>query len=697
MDNRKILKWFEMLLSFFILTSPLITQSYAGTDQQATGLKDIIRLHEHNENDQSLGLLLGTIPQDVDINSVIEINISAEKLPHDIYYKSKSPLRPEQQALLEAANRLQASADTLIQGLRLAAELETNDRGTKEFKNKASELQKHYKDSARVLIDYSNFITQQNIGTLAQRKTTFKQSLNYAAQEGKWEAVISAEIQWIIQELEKTGQDIIRESDPVALNLVAYHISNDKKTFIHLEHYDTLEQEVPQSIDKLNVVPSPEQAAKLREAYTKTKEIADKLNEIENRREQLKESLNIILKQHGIDLTELRDATKELQQELDKLTAFDWQAKLKAIQDRIDVALAGNPATAQKQKLQAINIRLQNMKVLWSALESKVANIKQLISAFSPRLDKAAIRGKDDPVAALLALMGQISSAQNAFDSIVQAINTLHVDAQAFAENTINLTNELTNLLEAINSKDIDAPTRAELKAIVSESFQPTITPVKVAAQRMYAAAADVLSHINNIKGEAKNNLNAYVATEIAPPDTTSFVPLIHAKNTWLDLRGVENRKDGSTVVIQASLYQLKQKSEKFIPSKLIDRETQTLRMLRYGYYGEYSVGLAYVFAENVIANQTAQHRGFAPQVSWVLRHRSWRESTESAHYVKKWYEYIGYGIHTVALDSNNDNQTEIGLGLTLSFMDDMFQLGYGKNLSTDRTYSFIATRLFNF
>lgn len=687
-----MLKWTGMLFQLFV-AFPLMAQPFADRNT-STGLKDIVRLQERTENGKTLGLALGTIPQDVDINSVIEVDISADQLINSLRYKSKTQLRPEQQALLEAANRLQASADILAEGLRLTAELEQTDRGTKKFKNTAREIQQHFRKSIPALRSYNEFITQHNIGASNRQRTSFIRRLDYAAKTGKWESVISDEIQWLIQELEKTGQSIIRDSEPVALNLVAYRILADQKTFIHLEHYDNFEPGIPQPFDKLNVVPSPDQVGKLRETYAKAKEISDKLNEIEDSREQLRESLNIILKQHGVNLAELEAATEEFQQKLDAASSIDWKMPLLTMRDRIEMALADSSSSPQKSKLLAVRTRLQRMESKFESLENRVVSIRQTISELSPRLDKAAMNGKSDPVAALLTVLDKVSTTQNTFEDIVNTMKSLANDTQALAVNTKNLSQELTDLLAAEN---IEETIKTELNAIASDFSQQTILPVHEAAQRVYSAVDDVLKRMKNVGVEAQQELNAYAATEIIPPDTSYFVPLIQAKNTWLDLREVKDNAEGSTVILQASLYHLKQEDGEYIPSKLIDKETQTLRILRYGHYGEYSVGLAYVLSDSNIAGQSVRNRGFAPQVSWVMHHRNWRDVNEPAYYVKNWHEHIGYGLHTVALDLNNDNETEIGLGITLSLIDELLQLGYGIDLSNDKKYYFIATRLFNF
>jgi hypothetical protein len=94
------------------------------------------------------------------------------------------------------------------------------------------------------------------------------------------------------------------------------------------------------------------------------------------------------------------------------------------------------------------------------------------------------------------------------------------------------------------------------------------------------------------------------------------------------------------------------------------------------------------------------QTRAFAPQVSWLLRHRAWQTpqaegDPQPFRSHRSLWKSVGVGLHTLSLDLDNDNQQELGLGLGVSFFNGFLQIGGGWDLGLDdEPYVFIGTRL---
>jgi len=696
-------KWNWIYLVMAILALPVQAQSSFGQAFLPNGLKDIIQLQEQTENGETLNLLLGTIPQDVDVNSVIKINISAGQLLQHSQFKSNVSLSPDHLALLDAADELQISVELLIKGMRLSAELTkmVKNRASDEFNVKAAKLQVINRKSSELIKKYLTLIAQPKYSALIQHDVAPIKRVNTAALEGRLAAVIATEIKLIITQLEKTGQTIVKNSRPIGLNLVACFSPcnpDDPTSRIHLEHYDSLELGVPKPIDKLNVVPSPEQVGKLKVTYAKTNEIAKKLNEIKNSREQLKSAMNIILKKNGIDLTKLKNATSLLKEELENLRSIEWGQQTETMLARVNIALESSPTPAQRSQLEKVKFSINSMNDTLAPLSIELRNISSLIRAFEPRLDKGVVLNGDDPLGGLLALIDQVDEKKKAFKEIKMALSSFKSNANNFTQTVKDLATEMKALITEIKKLDPASAVKDELQPVADNFKKTTLAPLKTALKgindeinviKMALSSRTILDH--------QKYINNYAATEIEPPDTSYFIPVKHAKNTWLDLRTIDKREDGSGVIFQASLYTLKEENGNYIPTRLLDREVQTFRTLKFGFYGDYSVGLAYVQSKNILAGQTEENRGFAPQVTWLLKHRSWREAHEPAHYTKKWHEHIGVGFHSIALDLDNDNETEIGLGVTFSLFEELVQIGYGIDLSNDEQYYFIATRLFDF
>ena len=704
-------KWLSGLVVFLLVVPALQAQQIGSAlDQHQLGLKDIIKLQEQTDTGKLLGLRLGVPPQDVDVNSVIKIQVSAQQLRSAIAKggQSQIPLSPQHQELLKAVDKLQGAVDILSTGLRKATELQqmvvAGERASAAFASKAQALQQYYKSATKGVREYLNFLAHSPDPLYRKRATTILKQLNTLALKVKpvdWNRLIAGEVNWVSAQLEQAAEQVIQQANPVALSLSAYSEVGGSKAPVHLEHYDDLPPGTPQPVDKLNVVPSPEEVAKLKEMYAKAQELSDKLNEVKDSRDALKGVLDVALTRANIDLSELNNAVAAFQQELAKLQATDWSEKLTTAGDRIKDALAANITPQQKQTLEAVQAQVNKVKQELKTLQSAVATVQQQVTSLSPRLDQAALLEKNNPVDALVALLGQVAGAVDAFKQVIQVIKNLSGNIQTFAQAFKQLFQDVAALKEALASLDAGMVVKNEIKAVTDEFADQAVSPVQAALNRVTAAARQVGDALSNkLSGDTKNHFNEYAASAITPPDTSRLLPLTHVKDTWLDLRTIAKRTDGSIVTLRATLYRVKadtRNPDNYLVTNTIDSEIQQFRLLRFGAYGSYSVGLAYISTEDVITGQTERSRGFAPQVSWILHYRSWREQDAPAFYTRKWYERFGIGLHTVALDLNKDNENEIGFGVTISAVDDLLQIGYGRDLSLGENYYFLATRLFKF
>ncbi len=86
------------------------------------------------------------------------------------------------------------------------------------------------------------------------------------------------------------------------------------------------------------------------------------------------------------------------------------------------------------------------------------------------------------------------------------------------------------------------------------------------------------------------------------------------------------------------------------------------------------------------------------PVVSWALQHRAWPKGNEERRPILEALK-PALGAHTTALRFSNGGGTEIGVGVSLSFVDDLFQAGYGWNLNVPngQQYWFVGVRAVHF
>ena len=229
-------------------------------------------------------------------------------------------------------------------------------------------------------------------------------------------------------------------------------------------------------------------------------------------------------------------------------------------------------------------------------------------------------------------------------------------------------------------------------------------------AGNVTAVAKDIdalLSALGRLQFDESGQLELYANTDFPIPSNVNYVLGQNIKDTYLDLRTIPGRRDNTPVVLEALLFRTQPETADgaSVPqakiSAQIDRERQSFRLHRFGIYSVPNVGVAYVSSMDVLPGQTEKTSQFTVQASWLFRYRSWVKDTSyrrPALLHPSWWDDVGIGVHALALDLNTDSQQEIGVGLTLSLLKDVLQLGYGVNLTLDEEqYFFVGLKLLQF
>jgi hypothetical protein len=78
---------------------------------------------------------------------------------------------------------------------------------------------------------------------------------------------------------------------------------------------------------------------------------------------------------------------------------------------------------------------------------------------------------------------------------------------------------------------------------------------------------------------------------------------------------------------------------------------------------------------------------GLGAGISYTIRHIRWERNLLNK---------LGFGVNFSFLDFDSNQKIEIGLGLVLTFPDELFQIGVGKNLTVkkDSGYYFLGINL---
>jgi len=677
--------------------------------QSTPSLTDFITLEESTEADKILSLQFGVPPQDIDVNSVVLININTagfyQSVPDGVAAKM---LTPHQRELLSYSGKLRNAFQFIEKSLDLSIQLQEmvnqNKRDSQEFKATSQELQNIFNiASNEILIPYYELLKSSPRLDYVKHGEKSRKDLNKAILNPNATAMldqISQEITWITLELQNAGASVKQQASSMALNLIAYYSQDGEQKYVHLPHYDDIPAGAIVNLNKLNTVPSPEEMAKLKKLYEEAQNISVDLNKIEDKREALKKFLNISLNNAGIDIETLQAAAKELLQELERTRTHDWVAEMDAAKTRIKTALETEVLTDERRAaLQHILELVSKLQTAVSTASATYTQLEKSVKDLVSRLDNVVAQLRDDPLDGLLAIADQVSASKDAYDAVKTQLDAMLKTGQGFGKDISTLAAEVKALFNSIDPQKVGETMAAEIDDIFAQLKLEHLDRIRDAYNKTEQALNSVIDSVKKLDPTTRDSINNYVATFIEPPEMSFFVPLDKAKNTYLDIRTIAIRKEGFQVTLQAQLYPIDTSNGVSVVNKqkVLDEEAQQFQLLRYGLYGDYSVGLAYTESQDILPGQTDKTQSFQPTVSWIVRYRGWREPNQPARYYNRWYKTMGIGVHTVSLDLNNDNEMEIGMGVTLSIFNELFQIGYGRDLSLDENYYFIATRLLEF
>lgn len=693
-------------------------------------LRAILQLEEDfdrapdSDRPDSLPLEIGGDPQDVDINSILRINVSfgryREALRRDPGLAAR--VSPEVAELLGMSDRLQQAAgfmqEAVEDGARLMRMVARDQRGSEEFRALARGDQERLREVLGILTGYLDFLAGSSKDDYRQRAEEVRRTANDAILSGPESSrfavasVLLGEVEWAVGELEQAGAGISENPPSLALVLSAVHLHGGQRIEVGLPGYNDIPVDVPVRVDKLSLVPSPEDLAEVEELRAEAQAWADLLNQLRDGSKSLRDALEEVLEAQGVSFTELESAIDQVKTDLDELRSTDWRALGEDLEQRLEEVLESAADDAERELLES-DVR--------PGVESLVGNLRgfriDLVRLFDevqrlrPLISQAAGEADTDPVSALVTLVGAVQTGRDLVREGELLFDELKSDVEDWRSAAGEIGQEVEGLRETLSG--LADEQRQELEEVL-ESVAPE--PVTRLIDDLETLETAVESFVGGLRGLVDNRddvlVRLAVAGEIDPPDTSFTVPLDQAEPTRLDIRSLNPRKEGDWVILRAWLYETEPAADDprtRVRGREVDQLSQQLQLLRFGWYTSPSVGLTYLSSFDPVAQgdgdaqgdgeeEVDETRSFVPQVSWLLNRRSWRKASEPARYYPKWYEQIGFGFHTVTLDLDNDNQLEMGLGFTVSFYKDLFQIGAGIDLSLDEEpYYFIGTRLFEF
>ncbi len=730
--RRVVMKTFAALALLVLgLSAP------AGAQELETASGDLLRamieLDERpDRSDAVLPLAFGREPQDVDVNSTISIRVSPEQLTEALRARSDLAARvsPQSADLLAISAQLRRSVDVLGEEIANAAEMARliaeGRRDSEEFRRLATRDQRMLRRVFEPVRPYWEFLETSSEPAYRLHAADSRRRADASVLEGRhgFTRYLVEEVKWVVDQLNQAGERVSERPPSMALVLSAAHHGREQQVELGLPGYNRLPVGAPVRFDKLNLVPSAEQLEEIRRLRGEAAALAEVLNPLLDGSRDLGDTVQDLLRSQDFGFGELKSALDAVVADVDQLRETDWQALADDLKRQLEEALADAGTDEIRRQLEAFESTLgellSSLKVFGSDLQQVIDTVDDLTLEL-PDLTAAGA----DPVALLSDLLSAAEGAAN----LSRRVQDLFGDLRRNVPDWIEDVRSLAAAVRAIRESLLELPDNLSLdfELLLSSVADQGLTALVDDLGRLRDGVRRFVDNLRGLvqTGDPVADLVALAAAtrDLEPPETSFEVPTSSAEDTWLDVQTINPRREGDTVSIRAWLYRVEPTDgdpQLVVRRELLSTVTQQLRIFRFGWYTAPSVGLTYLSSFDKIQDgdlpagdmagdgtgdgmaavpPPERTESFVPQVSWMFRHRSWdrdRTRDEPARYRPKWHDSIGLGFHTVALDLDNDNQLEVGLGVTISLFNDYVQLGVGVDLSLDEEpYFFLGTRLF--
>lgn len=650
---------------------------------RATLPPDAVVFREMNADAPTRLLGVERQPAVVDINSQISIEISTGLLSTLSPATTANPALSEKEAQVgQLVVALNQWADALNQAWQYSDKLATTPKDDPQYSVISRKAGGAFRKFYNGFSSYAQAV--QALPDGPARAAALRAKANDALGLSKAEGnpiilnLFKQEIVWMNSQIQELSLAIAKAGIPLAIKITAFHARGGTQTPLHLPGYDSMDAGVPEPYQKIRFEPAPADLEAMAKINADAADLADTLNKAKSSQEKLRVIGRQIL---GQNFDDVQRSAAELRAAVDAAVAVNWSERGGAAAKSLEAQLK-NQGISDYRALISSASALSDLQV---SIADSVKGVKDSMRILDQTLSTA---NSNDPATALPILMsvpGKATAVLGALDGL-QKLKTLLPALEADIKmQAASMPPQLKNIVsDALANASV-----SEIKNLI-DAATDFKTRVAALADRMKSIGHDVLG-------------NAAEASSVDLPEVTSahVVALGQAGPTTLDLMTAHGRREGDRIVVRVQLYQTNQGADGTSKpeTKPLDERTVSLEMLRHGFYSRPGGGLVFVSRVGQTPAGAQDVRGQAgPVVSWALQHRAWPKGNEGRKPVLEALR-PALGAHTTALRFSNGGGTEIGVGVSLSFVDDLFQTGYGWNLnvSSGQQYWFVGVRAVHF
>lgn len=679
---------------------PGIVHAADAPKQKGVLSRAIHLVEEPEEKKGPYPMPFGTTPQDVDINSTIRVRISTDELLAGLSGNPVlTPAAQEVAALRTSAGELKKADAHLQRAIASATKLARlalkEPRNTPEFERIALEDQADLKAMFDIVVAHLAALQASPRADFREHATEARQRSNDAILNGRlaYAAFVVEEIRWTLEQLEAAHVRLETDSPSLSLILSASLVRPDGTTEVGLPHYNDIPIGVPKSVDKLSLALTPEQIALQQDAAA----LAQVLNNAVAGSADLRAVMSDLFRAQGVDLQPLEDALDRVQEDAETLRGTDWSEVGTDLEAQLRAALqtaTGDPRKHLEEAIAEAEALQSRARDLRTTLAGLIVSVKTLRSSLTEASEQ-------DPTAQLVALLTLAQAGTDLASG--ELFRSFRAELELWSDAADSLQAQVKEV--RTSAKDLPKTLRDEVTEVLEQAAEDQLGAFRTHLTELRTAASKTGAQLKDFVASLKGAPALAVALDVPPPDTSFRVAFREIKDTWVDIRTLNPRGEDDIVVLRAWLYSMKPSEDdpdKLVEGEELDSDLQQLRLLRFGWYSNPGVGVVYMSSLNDLTTdddgEEKQTRAFAPQISWLLRHRAWRTPTTDPapfRFQPRWWHSTSLGLHTLSLDLDNDNQQELGLGLSISLFNNFLQIGGGWDVSLDdEPYVFLGTKL---
>lgn len=659
-----------------LLPAVLLSLAYPAA---AGRLDQAVQLRE-----EPIGRPTRTLPKDrhsvrIDINSVIDIEITTGAT---IAPPSESA---DNGAKLDQATRLKAviaGMDAWVDALNASwenatklATLSKDDPQYNQVSVATARAQRKFFSGFKAYADALKHV-QEGPERAAALRAKANELVILPQDEGmpKVLALLRDEIVWLNATMIAVSNDLGKAGTPVGLAIDARVVHKGHETPLHVPGYDSIKDGVRQPYQKIHFEPTPDEQKALSGIQEEASKLAGSLQETRSIQAGLRSVGDVWVNER---FGRLKVAVEQADKALEK------------VRDDAETAatLTGALNGPELEILVSSAVQLGQLELQWLAA---IQPGKSKLSTLRLALEQVrAAREAGNPQLALQTMLQTPSTLA----SVVASFQSVPADMSAQASALATLIKDQVRRLPQTAAAQL--PQEVPEIATSAADLALALTTLRNVSNELSAARASI--------SDTLAGMTAAALGPDVPLIPTRLVAIEQAANTSVDIVTVSNRDEGDFLRLRIAAYKMKKGADGNLlqDGEALDEYQRDLEITKFGASSRPGGGVAFLTRLQTPSDATgsSQRAQAAPTISWMIQYRSWPKSGQDG-YSSSLIDLLrpAIGVHATTPRFGSSG-TDIGIGPTVSFLNDLVFAGFGwdLNVATKPMYWSLGMRVIHF